>query len=153
MKKEKTVFGLSFGFDLVGLILFAAIMVPNLVWFGVPAPNDVMREPSQTPALDIAATVFQVIAVAALVCFVQKGRKIKFDSPFFVSSALFFICYIIAWIFYYCAFINIGVIVSLALCPCFSLLAYEGERRNYFALPPTAIFAVLHTLSSCINFL
>lgn len=152
-KKEKTIFGLSFGFDLWGLLLFAAIMIPNFIWFGVPAPNDVMREESLTPALDIAATVFQVISVCLLVLFVHKGRKVTWDSPFTVAAGLFLLCYIIAWIFYYCSFVNVAVILSLALMPCLSLLAFEWERRNDLAIPPTAIFAILHLISTCINFL
>lgn len=152
-KREKTVFGLSFGFDLWGLLLFAAIMIPNFIWFLVPAPNDILREDSLTPALDIAATVFQVISVCVLVLFVQKGRKIKWDSPFTVTAGLFLLCYIIAWVFYYLSFVNIAVILSLALLPCMSLLAYEAERRNYFAILPTFLFAVLHLTSACINFL
>lgn len=34
-----------FGFDFWGLILFLLVMVPNFIWFAVPAPNDVKSSP------------------------------------------------------------------------------------------------------------
>ncbi len=31
------------GFDIRGLIIFIVIMIPNFIWFAVPAPNDILR--------------------------------------------------------------------------------------------------------------
>ncbi len=31
------------GFDRYGLLLFLLIMLPNFIWFAVPAPNDALR--------------------------------------------------------------------------------------------------------------
>ena len=53
-------------FDLRGLALFLVIMLPNFVWFALPAPNDVLRCASVTPTVDFAAQVFQITIVAAL---------------------------------------------------------------------------------------
>lgn len=39
-----------FGFAPVGLALFAALMLPNILRFAVPAPNDLLRAESVTPA-------------------------------------------------------------------------------------------------------
>ena len=33
----------KFGFEINGLVLFLVIMVPNFIWFFVPAPNDILR--------------------------------------------------------------------------------------------------------------
>ena len=33
-----------FGFEPWGLLLFLVVMLPNLIWFAVPAPNDILRE-------------------------------------------------------------------------------------------------------------
>ena len=30
------------GFDIWGLIIFIVIMIPNFIWFAVPAPNDIL---------------------------------------------------------------------------------------------------------------
>ena len=34
------------GFDLPGLLLFLMIMIPNVIWFVIPAANDVLRTES-----------------------------------------------------------------------------------------------------------
>lgn len=36
------------GFDIGGLLLFGVIMIPNFIWFIVPAPNDILRTESVT---------------------------------------------------------------------------------------------------------
>ena len=55
-----------FGFDLSGLLLFLLVMLPNFIWFAVPAPNDVLRADSVTPVVDVIASVCQVLTVACL---------------------------------------------------------------------------------------
>ena len=58
-----------FGFDPWGLLLFLLVMLPNFIWFAVPAPNDILRADSVTPVVDAIGSVFQVLTVACL-CFV-----------------------------------------------------------------------------------
>ena len=43
------------GFDIWGLIIFIIIMIPNFIWFAVPAPNDILREESITKTVDVFA--------------------------------------------------------------------------------------------------
>ena len=49
-----------FGFDPWGLLLFLLVMLPNFIWFAVPAPNDILRADSVTPVVDAIGSVFQV---------------------------------------------------------------------------------------------
>lgn len=144
----------KFGFDIWALGLFVLIMIPNIVWFCVPASDDVLRGESVNAALDTAATVFQVIAVAVFIFIINKNRK-KLDpfSPFSFGAVLCLAVYIAAWICYFCGVANAFVIIFLAVLPCLSLGLFELERKCYPALLPTAVFAVLHIVSSCINFL
>ncbi len=41
-----------FGFDPWGLLLFLLVMLPNFIWFAVPAPDDILRVDSATPVVD-----------------------------------------------------------------------------------------------------
>ena len=41
------------GFDIWGLIIFIIIMIPNFIWFAVPAPNDILRGESITKTVDV----------------------------------------------------------------------------------------------------
>lgn len=54
-----------FGIQPWGLLLFFLIMLPNFIWFALPAENDVLRLASRTPALDGVGSVFQVCMAAA----------------------------------------------------------------------------------------
>ena len=64
-----------FGFDFWGLILFLIVMLPNFIWFAVPAPNDVLRAESVTPVVDMIASVCQVLTVACLCFVIHKERS------------------------------------------------------------------------------
>ena len=57
MKKYKL------GFDVSGLLIFLNIMIPDFIRLAVPAPYDIMRNESVTPAVDTMGSVFQVMLV------------------------------------------------------------------------------------------
>ncbi len=59
----------KFGFNIYGLLLFLIIMIPNFIWFAVPAPNDVLRTESVTEVIDTIASVCQVLMVISFVYF------------------------------------------------------------------------------------
>ena len=44
-------------FDIWGLLLFLIIMIPNFIWFAVPAPNDILRANSITETVDTIENV------------------------------------------------------------------------------------------------
>ncbi len=141
----------AFGLDVWGLLLFAVIMLPNIIAFCVPAISSHFQE--NTP-LDPAASVFQVISVALLIFIVRREReKIKFSSPLIVLAGLALICYYIAWIFLFCSYLNAAVWLFLAIMPCAALICFEIARKNIFALPFTVVFAILHIISTCIAYL
>lgn len=154
MKKRKTkniLRGYAPGLDLWGLLLFCVIMLPNIVGWCVPALRKGFAENS---ALDIAALVFQIIAAAALIFIVQSERReLNFKSSLVGLTGVALLCYYLAWIFFYCGYWNAAVYLFLAVFPCVALVLFEVERRNWFALVPTAVFAVLHIVSACIHYL
>ena len=63
-----------FGFEPWGLLLFLVVMLPNLIWFAVPAPNDILREGPAGGFVDSAASVFQILMAAALCLLVNRER-------------------------------------------------------------------------------
>lgn len=42
------------------LVLLFIIMIPNLTWFAVPAPHDILREESVTVVVDTIASLVYV---------------------------------------------------------------------------------------------
>ncbi len=142
----------KFKFNIPALILFAAIMLPNIIWSFVPAPDDILRAETGTQVLDIFATVFQVVMIAALCILINKNAEKLRISLFFCLCAVFCALYCICWILYYCGIVHITVISGLCVFPCISFACFGIDRKNYIALIPTVIFTVLHFISTAINF-
>lgn len=42
-------------FEICGLLLFLIVMIPNFIWFAIPAPNDILRTKSITETVDTVA--------------------------------------------------------------------------------------------------
>ena len=137
------------GFDGRGLLLFLAVMLPNFIWFAVPAPADVLRKASVTSRLDAAAGVCQVLLAALLVCAVNQERPKRRS----VLPAAACLCYYAAWLAYYQGMAGPAVLLALSLFPCAAFLLFEIGRGNFIAVIPTAAFSVCHLLSSVINFI
>lgn len=140
----------ALGLDRWGLLLFAVIMLPNIVAMCVPAFSSRFAENS---ALDVAAVVFQVFAVAALLFIVRREEERLRLSPLVTAALLALIAYLIAWGFFFFGYLSSAVWLLLAVMPCIALLCFEIERKNVFALPFTVVFAVLHIISACITYL
>lgn len=62
-------------FDIWALVLFLIIMIPNFIWFAVPAPNDILRTDSITPTVDAIGSFCQIFFIIAL-CILQVGYSI-----------------------------------------------------------------------------
>lgn len=143
----------KFGFDIYAAALFLIIMLPNIIWFFVPAPNDILRDESKTEILDIFATVFQVLTLATL-CAIKNTTANKLRiSPCVIISATSCLAYCIAWIMYYCGIANGDIFVCLCLFPCAAFMLYAIDRKNLIAIIPITVFTVLHFTSTAINFL
>lgn len=140
-------------FDPWCLLLFLLIMVPNLIWFIIPAPNDLLRISSTVKLIDTIATVFQIIMLLSL-CFFKNTKAKSFRLSLLlgltiISCLLYFIC----WVLYYNSRINSVIILGLAILPCLSFFLFAIDRKNWLALIPILIFTICHIASSLINFI
>ena len=142
-----------FGLDGFGLGLFLLIMVPNFIWFALPAPIDPLRQPSATPHLDQAASVVQALLVAAL-CLVksrQAGPIWKMPAAA-AGILLLYLGYVAAWLCYYRGLVHPALLLAMCVLPCLALGLYAAARRNWIAVVPTVVFTLLHTLFGIVNF-
>ncbi len=134
-------------FNIYGLLLFLIIMIPNIIWFIVPAKNDILRIESITPLIDNIAGILQGMMILCL-CFINKKQENKYGLSSIVCVALYFI----SWILYYCSIANIAIILAMCVFPCLAFIFYEIKTRNWLALIPTLIFSVLHLVHGILNF-
>ena len=142
-----------FGFDIWGLILFLLVMLPNFIWFAVPAPNDILRTQSIMPVVDILSSVFQVLTVACL-CFVIRKERSEFRfSPLVVAATACIAAYYIGWLLYYAGITAPWVILLLTLPPCLAFLLFAIDRKNLPAVVLAAGFAACHCVFGAVNFI
>ena len=141
-----------FGFDWAGLALFLAIMIPNFIWFAVPAPEDVLRSESVTGTVDRIGSVCQVLMVAGL-CFITNrndpGLKASGRTA---GTAACILLYGICWLLYYLGKTGKAVLLGLAVFPCAAFLLYSWERKNYIAAVFAGAFSVCHLIYAFVNF-
>lgn len=141
------------GFEAGGLILFAVVMLPNFLWFAVPAPNDVLRRESITPILDMAAQCFQVLLAAALCMVKNTQAKRPMGTKFKLAVALFVALYYIGWGLYYTGIASSLVILDLCIAPCMAFIAFSAARKNAFSFVFATAFMVCHVVYGVVNFL
>lgn len=147
MKKYKL------GFDIGELLLFLIIMIPNFIWFAVPAPNDVLRAESTTKIVDTVGTICQSLMIATLCIIINKERqKIRF-SPLIIASCGCCLFYFACWGSYYCGMANAAVILGLTLPPCMAFGFFALDRKNYIAVFPMIGFTFCHLIYSVVNFI
>ena len=127
-------------FDIWGLLLFLIVMIPNFIWFAVPAPNDT------------AASVCQVLMVAALCVFRNVESKRLCVTPFIIISAGCCILYFASWILYYVGIVDVFVILGLVIFPCLAFLFFAVDRKNRIAMIPISIFTICHLIYGVVNF-
>jgi hypothetical protein len=99
------------GFDIWGLLLFLIIMIPNFIWFTVPAPNDILRGDSITKAVDTVGSICQVLMIILLCILFHKERN-KTKFPLIIAVGISCLLYFVSWVFYYSGFTNAFVVMA-----------------------------------------
>lgn len=142
-----------FGFDIRALLLFLAIMIPNFIWFAVPAPNDILRADSITESLDMVASIFQTLTIGSLCVLVNRECKKIGITPFIAGVFLCCLLYFVSWAAYYLGMTNAVVVLGLTIPPCLAFLLFAIDRKNGIAVISAAIFAVCHLVYGAVNFI
>lgn len=140
-------------FDVWGLLLFLIVMIPNFIWFAVPAPNDILRGSSITGTIDTVASICQVLMIAALCILKNKDSKKLCTTLFIVAVASCCLLYFISWTAYYAGVVNVIVILGLIIPPCLAFLIFAIDRKNGIAIIPISVFTICHLLYGIINFM
>lgn len=128
-------------------------MIPNFIWFAVPAPNDVLRADSVTEMIDTIASICQVLMVIALCIFMNK-KSCKFHiTPLIIVVVICCLLYFVSWISYYAGIVNIVVILGLTITPCLAFMLFAIDRKNMMAVVLISIFTLCHLIYGVVNFI
>lgn len=140
-------------FDIWGLLLFLIIMIPNFIWFSVPASNDVLRADSVTEVVDTIASICQVLLFIALCIFVnRRSRKFRI-TPLIITVMICCLLYFASWIGYYFGIVNTVIILGLTIPPCLAFMFFAIDRKNMIAVVPISIFLFCHLIYGIVNFI
>ncbi len=141
------------GFDIWALGLFIIIMLPNCIWFAVPAPNDILRTESVTKIPDMIASISQVIMLIALCVFINIDYEKQKITRFLVAVILNCILYFICWVFYYFGVSNTVIILGMTMFPCLAFLFFAIDRKNMIAVIPISVFMICHLIYGIVNYI
>lgn len=147
MKKYKL------GFDIYGLLLFLIIMLPNFIWFAVPAPNDILRIGSVTEAVDTIASVCQILMVVSLCIFLNREISKLCITHLTIAVIISCFLYYASWACYYAGVVNTVIILGLTIFPCMAFMLYAINRKNIIAVVPISVFTICHLIYSVVNFI
>lgn len=142
-----------FGVDIKGIILFLIIMIPNIIWFMIPASIDPLRRESITQSVDTVAQVFQIIMVAALggIKNLECKKDIKGKAGYAVITCI--ILYYFGWILYYLGIVNAIIHLDLCIAPCMAFILFACIRKNAVAFLSAIGFTVCHVIYVFVNFI
>lgn len=140
-------------FEIWGLLLFLIIMIPNFIWFTIPAPNDILRSKSITEMIDAVASICQILMIAFLCIFRNRECTKMRVTPFIIFAAGCCLLYFLCWVLYYDDIVNAFVILGLTIPPCLAFLFFALDRKNGIALIPISIFTFCHLIYGVVNFI
>ncbi|HOQ70698.1 MAG TPA: hypothetical protein PLU08_03000 [Bacilli bacterium] len=143
----------KFNLEIPAIILFAVILIPNLVWAIIPPAFDPLRVESVTKGVDIATTIIQVLMIASLTLLTNEEASNVKQSPLLVTTLVMVLLYIISWVMYYASLFNIVILLGLVLCPCVAIILYAIDRKNIFGLVLASLFTIGHFIFAFANFL
>ena len=141
------------GFDIWGMSNFIIIMIPNFIFFAVPAANDILRGESITKTADVIASICPVLMVMSLCIFINEDRKKISFTRFIMAAIICCLLYFLCWILYYVSVTNAIVILGLIIFPCLTFLFFAIDRKNMIAVIPISIFMVCHLIYGIVNYI
>ena len=143
----------TMGFEGWALLLFAAIMLPNVLWSFIPAPNDVLRAASVTPVTDGIGSFCQMLMVFCLICICRTDRRPLSMNSLICGCLGCVLVYWAAWGCYFAGIVHPAILLCMTLVPCAAFMLFATERRNGIALIPATLFTLCHLYFCIRNFL
>lgn len=128
-------------------------MIPNFIWFAIPAGNDLLRSESITQTIDVIGSIFQVMMVMALCVIKNKQYEKPMKKPYFEGIIIAVVLYYIAWCAYYLQMVNTATIIILCIAPCLAFIIFSIIKKNLVALMTALAFTICHLIYGLVNFI
>jgi len=131
-------------FSWKGLLIFALAMLPNIYYFRSLKKENTQSKNSHK-VLDILEHASQMIFIILLI-FIVNVKESPFNSPYILLIGTLLLIYYVLWVLYIKEIKNIFILEGLAIVPTLYFLVSEYWLLNYFAMIPTILFGVIHSI-------
>jgi hypothetical protein len=142
-------------FSLIGLLLYALQLLPNIVWLVTPPANDVLKHNRSPHAvLNLVEQVSGIATVALLIIVVRPaGTEGRNSSLLLVCAAVFLAGYYAAWVLYYRGNVSPWLLVlGIAAMPPLYYFFVASWMKDYLALVPCVVFGIAHIAITWSNY-
>lgn len=135
------------GFEICGFILAVAILLPNLIWYYIPAPVDPLRDTvSYTSPIGIATTVLRLLAALTATFTVNLDSR----APHFGAASIIILAfggmYYVGWLLYYMGVASYVAVVFVTIPAFIMLTTLAIDRSNIFSLVLCIAYGSVHAV-------
>lgn len=145
-------------FSKIGFIAVVIPLIPNIFWALLPPVNNTMTgNSSQLPMVEVIGSICRILMLVLLVMIVNKEQNKQ--NGFFLRRIISFVAiicllgYLISWVIYYFGTVTPLLLLGMAIMPTIYLICVGIYLRNYIAVVPAVIFAVIHIVTTAQNYL
>lgn len=136
----------KFAFSKFGLLFFALLMVPNIIFFQFFPETDIV---SKAPVwLDLVENITRVLLVAASVLIVPASEKER-KKNWLYFSLLFLTLYYLCWAIRFTGVTHFAILLLLSVLPVLFLVCEQVWLDNFIAVGCTLLFGVSHIAVTC----
>ena len=147
--------GYVIAFSLIGLLLYALQLLPNIIWLAMPPANDVLKHNSSPhAALNLVEQLFGIATVALLIIVITRvGTEGRNSSWLLLCAGVFLAGYYAAWVLYYQGNVSSWLlVVGIAAMPPLYYFFVASWMKDYLALIPCVIFGIAHVAITWSNY-
>jgi hypothetical protein len=138
-------------FSIKGLIAFLIPMLPNFIWMIFPGINDSLSSnQSNYQILNILMVISQWSMIICI-CLLETREVIKKNSLYPILCLLCMSVYYVSWVLCYFDLENSLILMAMAIFPTTYFILYTKWQKNYIALVPAMVFALLHITITFFN--
>lgn len=132
------------GFEFCGFILSLAIILPGVIWYFVPSPNDILRSANAmfVPTMPAAVLLGLTMLTSSLLINLDS-RELRFNPAAFLIFA-FGAIYYTGWFLYYAGLASAFTLTLFSVAPVIMFASLAFDRKNIFSLVLSVSFAAVH---------
>ena len=135
----------SIGFSLQGFLIILLPMVPNIFYFVFPKFFISNHEVTKHEILELIEHSSQFLFILLLLL-LKSNIDASRQSKLVLVISLVLIAYYLLWILLVLGYRNRIVLMCMAIFPVIYFILSEIWLHNYFAMIPTVIFGIAHSM-------